>query len=591
MSKSIPRPEFPNPQAQRADWLNLNGEWEFEFDHAVSGLEKNYVSSEHFSKVINVPYSYEAPLSGINEKDFCECVWYRKEIEIGTDWSKGKLVLHFGACDFYTEVYINGAKAGFHRGGQSPFAIDITKYTHEGKNVITVRVVDKIREGNQPGGKQCPQYQPFACLYTRTTGIWQTVWIEHIDCGIYVDSYKVVTDIEAGTATFNVTLSAAAKNAVLTADVAFEGRAVAKSEIKLSTRYAAFTVNIPKNDLHLWDLGEGNLYDVTFTLKADSGCDVLSSYFGMRSVALIDNCLVLNGKKVFQRLVLDQGFYAEGTWTAPNDEALKNDIILSMEAGFNGARLHEKVFEPRLLYWADKLGYMVWGEYSNWGINDSSTAYENLIFDWMESVKRDFNHPSIIGWCPFNETAKEQHNDTVALIVELTRAYDPTRPIIDSSGYWHVNTDIFDVHDYEQRPEEFKAHYDPMLTVTEQDDEAVRKEKVYSNDKYFGGVYGFDYTTLPYFVSEYGGIWWNARTEDEASWGYGDRPEDLEEFYTRLEGLTDALLENKRICAFCYTQLTDVEQEQNGIYYYDRSPKFDAARLKAIFSKKAAIEL
>ena len=283
---------------------------------------------------------------------------------------------------------------------------------------------------------------------------------------------------------------------------------------------------------------------------------------------------------MFQRTILDQGFYPDGVYTAPSDEELIADIDRSMAMGFNGARLHEKVFEERFLYHADRKGYLVWGEYPNWGLDHSySDAIYGILPEWLEEVDRDFNHPSIIGWCPFNETwdkdGRKQFDDLLALVYQATKSADPTRPCIDTSGNFHVVTDVYDLHDYTQDVEEFAKHY---ADITEED--GLNFHSSFKNRQKYD-------RKLPFFLSEYGGIRW---TEDQAGWGYGQAPQSAEEFLTRLKGLTDVLLDNPNIMGLCYTQLTDVEQEQNGLYTYDRRPKFDPAVIYPIFAKKAAIE-
>ena len=330
---------------------------------------------------------------------------------------------------------------------------------------------------------------------------------------------------------------------------------------------------VPLNEKHLWEVGKGNLYDVEFTF----GEDKVSSYFGLREVRLDGHKFLINGKSVFQRLVLDQGFYPDGIYTAPTDSDLVRDIELSLAVGFNGARLHEKIFEERFLYHADKMGYIVWGEYPDWGLDPS---YADNIYailpEWLEEVKRDFNHPSIVGWCPHNEThdknGRKQFDESISLVYDVTKAIDTTRPCIDSSGWFHVKTDIFCVHDYEQDPVKFKENYDKLMT------EGQLHNVLWRRQQYRGEAT---------FVSEYGGIKWSS---EEGGWGYGNGPKTLDEFYDRFKGLTDALLDNYEMFALCYTQLTDVEQEQNGLYTYDRAPKFDCKKLYDVMTRKAAIE-
>lgn len=334
-------------------------------------------------------------------------------------------------------------------------------------------------------------------------------------------------------------------------------------------------LSISLSEIHLWELGKGELYD----LVLEYGKDVVKSYFGLRSVAIADGKFYLNGKSVFQRMVLDQGFYPDGIYTAPTDEALKNDIQLSLDCGFNGARPHEKIFEERWLYHCDKLGYMVWGEYPDWGLDH--TKFENLtpiLNEWIEEINRDFNHPAIIGWCPRNETwmkdGHRQSDEAVAALYTITKAIDPTRICIDTSGSYHPATDIFDCHNYEQNPEAFKKVFEPLFTNEFVLNILGKEQQRFNGDK-------------PFFVSEYGGIRWS---DDQSGWGYGNAPKTPEEFMERFKGLTDVLLDNPKIMGLCYTQLTDVEQEQNGLYTYSRIPKFDVNIFKEVLSRKAAIE-
>ena len=586
--QNIPRPEFPNPQFKREEWQNLNGKWQFKFDHGNSGEERDFVNNDEVfnadSMQINVPFTYESPLSGINIKDFCECVWYKRSFNIDNNWNDGRILLHFGAVDYHAKVWINGKYVSFHRGGMIGFCFDITKYVHTGENKIVVKAFDGLRGGKQPAGKQSGNYFSAGCHYTRTTGIWQTVWLEHIPFESYIKDFKIYTDIENSVVTINAAFSNAVKDADFTAEI-FDGDKVVNGKLlKVSGTSASMQLEIPKDELRLWDVGKGELYGLVMTYGANSKYDIVDSYFGMRNITIDGHKLLLNGKPVFQRLVLDQGFYPDGTWTASSAEALENDILISMETGFNGARLHQKIFEPLFHYYADVHGYITWGEHGNWGMDYSAESYQNFLCEWIEELDRDFNHPSIIGWCPHNETNWGQRRDDLAYIYRITKSIDPTRLVIDTSGYVHVETDIFDIHDYDQNVESFKNRY---LALLDKDN----KKDIHQNDNRWSREKIMEY---PYFVSEFGGTWWSEVSKEtqnnKQSWGYGKAPEDIEKFYERFEGLVSALLDNPRICAFCYTQLTDVEQEQNGIVYYDRRKKFDMARLHKIMTKKAAIE-
>ncbi len=347
-------------------------------------------------------------------------------------------------------------------------------------------------------------------------------------------------------------------------------------ESSVTTAGGFITATVLLEEKHLWKIGNGRLYDVELSFCED----IVKSYFGLRNIDYRDKKFYLNGKSVFQRLVLDQGFYPDGIYTAPSDKELESDIDRSMAMGFNGARLHEKVFEERFLYHCDRKGYIVWGEYPNWGLD---VSYEDSVYailpEWLDEVERDFNHPSIVGWCPFNETwdrkGRKQVDDVLALVYRATKAADSTRPCIDTSGNFHVVTDIYDLHDYEQNPEIFVSHYENLDKCEIGDFHAKFKDRQSYDGK------------MPFFISEYGGIRW---TEDESGWGYGNAPKTKEEFLTRLKALTDALLDNENMFALCYTQLTDIEQEQNGLYTYDRTPKFSPEEIYPIFSKKAAVE-
>ena len=579
---NIPRSEYPRPQIVRNAWINLNGEWDFEIDHSVSGLDKGFQQRKSLDSKITVPFCPESELSGVGYKDFMDCVWYRKDIEIPAEW-KGddkRVILHFGAVDYKAIIFVNGKRVCEHKGGYISFSCDITDALCESGNYITVCAIDHLRSGNQPYGKQSALYHSHGCSYTRTTGIWQTVWMECVNKA-FVKNVKYTSDIETGTILAQFFVTNEAFGGKIRFSTSFDGKATGVAETVINS--AEPFVSVSLSDLHLWDIGKGNLYDAKIEIIKDGTIvDSVDSYFGMRSVALTDGAFVLNGRKVFGRWVLDQGFYPDGIYTAPSVEALKNDIIYSMQLGFNGARLHEKIFEPRFLYWADKLGYTVWGEHANWGMD---TTYEgaiaNFLPEWLEALERDYSHPAIIGWCPFNETWNygprqiRQCDDVLRMVYEVTKAYDKTRPCIDVSGNYHVVTDIFDVHDYEQDPEKFFEYYKNAKNG-EIKDQVWRREP--DRQKWNGE---------PIFMSEYGGI---RKAEGTEGWGYGNAPKNDEEYLDRYKKLTDILLDNDAFIGFCYTQLYDVEQEVNGLMTYDRKFKFDPKIFYDINTRKAAIE-
>ncbi|TCN01128.1 glycosyl hydrolase family 2 [Paenibacillus sp. BK033] len=582
MKLTIPRPEYPRPQWVRPDWINLNGQWQFEIDHGKSGKERGFQEPGfELSGTITVPFCPESRLSGVEYKDFMAAVWYKREITLPDEWANGgRILLHFGAVDYEAEVWVNGTAVGRHRGGYSSFSFDVTFAVSAGSNVITVYAVDDQRSGRQPRGKQCGGYFSSGCDYTRTTGIWQTVWLERVP-ETYLAGMKLVPDPDNACAHLELQLggSGVQVGTTLAVNASYDGATAGSASGTVSGPSSRLT--LPLSEVHLWEPGNPQLYDLEISLVRDGQTlDTVRSYFGLRCVKLDGMAFRINGNSVFQRLVLDQGFYPDGVYTAPSDEDLRKDIEISMELGFNGARLHEKIFEPRFLYWADKLGYLVWGEHANWGLDiTTSEGLAGFLPEWLEGMERDFNHPALIGWCPFNETwdkdGTKQNNEVLRIVYEVTKRMDPTRPVIDTSGNFHVVTDIFDVHDYDQNPETFKARYEPMKNGGEVFNTFPKRQQ---------------YEGQPYFVSEYGGIWWNPEQKDEKSWGYGDRPVSEEAFIARYAGLTDTLLDHPKMFGFCYTQLYDVEQEVNGLYTYDRRAKFDPELIRRINSRKAAIE-
>lgn len=568
---NIPRPEHPNPQWMRDSFITLNGEWDFDFDFGRTAAEKLARGELSLSKKIIVPFCPESELSGIGYKDFMPGVVYHKAISLTDEQLKGRVILHFGAADYFTRVWVNDKLVCSHRGGYTPFEADIADAAHIGENYITVICEDDARDGLQCSGKQCPDLHSRGCHYTRVTGIWQSVWLELVPQA-YIISARYYTDAENGSITVCGKTCGCGTVEIKTD---YKGEPTGSASVYSD---GDFTVSVPLSRRELWELGNGRLYNITLTL----GCDTVHSYFGLRSVGLDGMKFKLNHKTVFQRTVLDQGYYPDGIYTAPTEEALVRDIEISMWLGFNGARLHEKVFEPRFLYHCDRMGYMVWGEYANWGFDCANeAALSRFLKEWLEALSRDVNHPSIIGWCPFNETweyVESQHrNELLSTVYRVTKAFDPQRICIDTSGNFHTETDIFDVHDYEQNPEKFASCYAEIDKGILRD-QTQRSGKHSDKQKYTGG---------PVFVSEYGGI---ACASDKSGWGYGNAPESREAFIERYRGLTDALLDNPNILGFCYTQLYDVEQEQNGLYTYDRKAKFDPKIFREINERHAAIE-
>ena len=594
---TMPRSEYPRPQFQRDTWLCLNGEWEFEIDSGDSGLERGLLQRK-LEYRIQVPFCPESSLSGIGNTDFLNAVWYRREVTIPEAWQDRDVLLHFQAVDYDATVWVNGLEVARHRGGFTPIQCNLGGLVQAGEKVtVTVRARDDHRTP-KPRGKQVRQYANNGCEYTRTTGIWQTVWMEPVS-RTHLNRPRITP--HAGRGVFQIELPLAGflpggKVWAVLSDAAGE---ITQLDIDLGVdKSPVFELTVPAERRRFWEPGNPYLYQFAFTLLSPQGeiLDEVSSYAGLRGITVDGKRVLINGKPVFQRLVLDQGYYPDGIMTAPSDEALVKDIELSQAAGFNGARLHQKVFEERFLYHADRLGYLVWGEFADWGVGGFGPAHDHqrhsatFITQWLEVLERDYSHPSIVGWCPLNETWQVLGEQITALdevtwgLYLATRSVDSTRLILDTSGYSHrvPVSDVYDSHDYEQNVAEFAAHH-----------AACRHGQPFINRA--GGDHGRDfsvpYNGQPFFVSEFGGIWWNPKAaQGEDSWGYGERVKNIDEWFARFEGLCDVLLDDPSMFGYCYTQLTDVFQEQNGLYYFDRQTKFDLNRLHRIQSRKAAVE-
>lgn len=585
---NIPRAEHPNPQWERETWKNLNGPWEFEFDFGCSAVERRLWEKERFDREILVPFCPESRLSGIGYTDFISGVAYRRNFELSQEELSGRVLLHFGAVDYEASVYVNGTLVGSHKGGYTSFCFDITKHVAPGPNTLFVAVKDDVRSGLQPKGKQAHLYASSGCDYTRTTGIWQTVWLEFVP-ERHIQSAKYYPDPANGKVTVTGLVQG---QGTLQLTALWEDKPV--GEAALSVEDGFFTAQLDLSETHLWEPGKGGLY----TLLLSFGEDRVKSYFGLRTAKFQGRKFLLNGKSLFQRFVLDQGFYPDGIYTAPTEEDLVKDIQLSFAAGFNGARLHEKVFEARFLYHCDRLGYLVWGEYPNWGLDHAHPlSTETYLNQWSEAVERDFNHPAIIGWCPFNETwgyrEEREKNALLTSLYKLTKRLDPTRPCIDSSGNYRILSEVYDIHDYDQDTQSFQARWDGLTDRIRETGGVIPAEDPFFNSAPEGPsgrapFFNQPYDNQPIFVSEYGGIRWPDDTVE--GWGYGNAPATPEEFFARYKGLTEALLNNPEIFGFCYTQLYDVEQEVNGLYTYGRAQKFDIGLIQKINQQKAAIE-
>ena len=401
---TIPRPEYPRPQFVRADWLNLNGDWRFDYDDGDLGLKEQWPAGHTYSRSIVVPFAYQSRMSGIGETDFHDIVWYERTFEIPAEWVGKRVLLHFGAVDYQATVWVNGQFAAFHEGGHVPFSADVKHALQPGSNRVTVRAEDHSTDLEQPRGKQYWETKSASIFYTRTTGIWQTVWLEPVS-ETYLERFTLLPNIDTGEIALEFFVAHPQPDLSIRALISRGGAAVAEQTIPLeAARTGASIVVGEPEKLALWSPENPALYDLTLELwQGNTRLDNVASYFGMRKIATDGGKVLLNNQPYYMRLVLDQGYSPESLLTFPSDEAIRRDVELTKAMGFNGARKHQKVEEPRYLYWADQLGLLVWGEMAN-AYAYSAAAVQKITHEWQQAIMRDFNHPCIIAWVPINES-------------------------------------------------------------------------------------------------------------------------------------------------------------------------------------------
>jgi beta-galactosidase/beta-glucuronidase len=577
-AQDIPRPEYPQPQFQRDAWLNLNGVWEFEFDDANAGMAQNWASGERkFGRNILVPFCFESKKSGIGDTSFHPWVWYRRSFTVPASFQGKRTLLKFGAVDYRAWVWVNGRMAGQHEGGGTPFTFDITDLMKPGANTLVVRAEDPPADRFQPRGKQYWQPKSQGIFYTRTSGIWQTVWLEAAGSS-YIEKLRITPTLD-GLVRFDARLARPAGGLKLHAAVRFGNDAVVAGEAASEGPRAGLALTVA--DPRLWDPGRPNLYDVTLELRQGTQVlDKVTSYFGYRQVTSESGRVFLNGRPAYIKMVLDQGYWPESTITPPSDEAIQYDIRVTKEMGFNGARKHQKVEDPRFLYWADKMGFLVSGEIANAYLYDEEYA-ARFTREWIETVERDYNHPSIIMWVPINESwgtpnprdERQQHH--LRANYHLTKSIDPTRLVIDNDGWEHTaTTDLFAFHDYARTGELLYEKYKDI----------GKPGNRFPPNGRAALIPGYEYNGSPLYLSEFGGIAYIAPNSNvpRDAWGYAGVEPNQDAALERLKGLYHSIQKMPQIIGICYTQLTDVEQEINGLLTYDRKPKFDAKAIKAL---------
>ncbi|MBE5844727.1 MAG: glycoside hydrolase family 2 [Butyrivibrio sp.] len=582
--------DYPRPQLVRQTWMNLNGQWDFAFDDENIGEKSGWGKGFETDLKIEVPFTYETKMSGIGREEAHEHIWYHRTVNVEKKDLK-RYILHLEGSDYETKIWINGAFAGNHKGAYERASFDITEYLAAGENHIVIGVTDSYSI-RQPRGKQRWMKNNFGCWYVQTTGIWKTVWLEEVPEN-YIKYIKVTPDLENG----SVKISAEFEGIPCSFDennksefhfggeISFEDKVIKTFSTSVNSDHTQIEVKLIDNGetewgIHTWAPDHPDLYDLTLTLtKGITNIDTIYSYFGMRSVATKDGQVLLNGAPIYQRLILDQGYWKDSHLTPPSEEALIEDIDKIHELGFNGLRKHMKTEDERFLYWCDVKGMLVWSEMAACYDFDDE-AVSNFTDEWTQIVKQNYNHPCIITWTPFNEswgvreiaTNREQQHFTEG-IYHLTKSMDSMRPVIVNDGWEHTVSDILTLHEYEEDGDVFAERYlskkDEILGGTF----AHNKEKKALAE-------GYEYKGQPVILSEYGGIAFTTNGEEE--WGYGNTVSSEEEFIARYKKITEAILNMPYMVGFCYTQVSDVQQEVNGLMTIDRKFKVDPEKIRAI---------
>lgn len=577
--ETIVRNEFPNPVFERKNWKSLNGSWDFAFDDG-NEYEKAAAGEWEFPMKIKVPFCYQSAMSGIGTDRTCNNIWYSRTFELSQKELAGSVLLKFGAVDYTAKIWVNGKYIGRHDGGYTPFEFDITGNVLPGANKIVVKAEDSYTK-EYPRGKQMWAKDPDMCWYTNHTGIWQSVWLEFTGSN-YITRAHITPDIDRNQAHFeinthkqnNISIRAVLrKNGEFIGEatvIPMDGKSILNYTFEESSVRAVF-------DLY-WSPEFPVLIDVEL-IMTDDGVeqDRVYTYFGMRKIHVEGDKIFINNQLLYQRLVLDQGYWPESLITPPSDEAILKDIELTKAMGFNGARKHQKIEDPRYYYWADKKGLLVWGELPS-AYDFTFDSRRRLMRDMQGFIERDFNHPCIVNWVPINESwgvhqvaDNPQQQDFVRAMYYLIRANDPTRTVSSNDGWEQIETgDICGVHDYDITPENVKTRYHNVYEILKS---SVNFKPVYSR--------GISYTGIPIMMTEMGGI----KLKGGSGWGYRDEAENSEKMLERLNIIVSEIRNNKDIRGYCYTQLTDVMQETNGLLTPDREPKIPVERLRDIFGK------
>lgn len=581
----MPNMAYPRPQLQRSHWLSLNGAWKFTFDDVGSFVSPSDISG--WTHTIEVPFAPESIRSGIGDTGFHPNCWYEREFDLPQ--RQGRVLLHFGAVDYYARVWVNNQFVGEHEGGHTPFTIDVTAVLNENASQkVTVWVQDDPHDLAKPRGKQDWQLEPHSIWYPRTTGIWQTVWVECVG-KTYIERIRWTPHFERWEIGFEAFITGEQRNRLQLKVKLNVGEQILVNDVyevingEIHRRIALSDPGIDdyRNAL-LWSPESPNLINAEIELWNQDGLvEKVQSYTAMRTVGIQRDRFMLNGRPYYLRMILDQGYWSDTLMTAPSDEALRRDVELVKSMGFNGVRKHQKIEDPRFLYWADVLGLMVWEEMPS-AYRFTPKAVERITKEWTEVINRDVSHPCIVVWVPFNESwgvpnlsETAAHRDYVQALYYLTKTLDPTRPVIGNDGWESTTTDILAIHDYDTKPERLAQRYGPEVKLTDLFDRKRPGGRVLTLD-------GYPHQGQPVMLTEFGGIAYAVGEDPEAykAWGY-ERCFNISELEMKYAALLEAVNTIEIFSGFCYTQFTDTFQEANGLLYADRTPKFPLEAIRA----------
>ena len=579
---------YPRPQLQRSQWTTLNGNWRFRYDDAAVLITPQDIDA--WPSQIRVPFPPESQASGIGDRGFHKACWYERDFELMPD--EGRVILRFGAVDYSAKVWVNGHLAATHEGGHTPFYADITHLLDKsGKQTVTVRAEDDPADLTKPRGKQDWQLEPHSIWYPRTTGIWQTVWLERVG-RTYVDKIRWTPKVEGYTIGFEARIAGDRPDDLSIEIVLRHGkRLLARDRYQVVEgevdRFIALSdpgIDDFRNEL-LWSPERPTLLTANIRLlHGDTVIDEFESYTALRTVTVMRDRFMLNGRPYMLRMVLDQGYWPDTLLAAPSDVALKRDVELAKAMGFNCVRKHQKIEDPRYLYWADKLGLLVWEEMPS-AYRFTRTAIKRMVREWGEVIDRDYSHPCIIVWVPFNEswgvpelTSQGTQRHAVEALYHLTKTLDSTRPVIGNDGWESGATDIIGIHDYDNNTEHMRQRYGADIESGKMFDRRRPGGRVLTLD-------GFPHRGQPIMLTEFGGIAFQKKAEPGVKeiWGYS-RARDEEEFCKLYEELLDTIIHTALFSGFCYTQFADTFQEANGLLNADRTPKIPLERIAAATS-------